>query len=93
MEEMRMTRKINIEKERMRREDEREYERMCKEDERMRKEDEKIRIEEERLCLKRMKEEERVMIVDTNGLSARQQAYYEQRQMEILESRKIDFNT
>jgi hypothetical protein len=86
MEEMRMTGKINIEKERMRREDEREYERM-------RREDEKIRIEEERLCLKKMKEEERVMMVDTSGLSLRQQAYYEQRQMEILESQKIDFNT
>jgi hypothetical protein len=93
MEEMRMMEKINIEKERMRREDEREYERMRREDERMRREDEKIRIKEERLCLKRMKEEERVMMVDTSGLSARQQAYYEQRQMEILESRKIDFNT
>jgi hypothetical protein len=93
MEEMRMTEKINIEKERMRREDEREYERMRREDERMRREDEKIRIEEERLCLKKMKEEERVMMVDTSGLSARQQAYYEQRQMEILESRKIDFHT
>ena len=93
MEEMRMMKKINIEKERMRREDEREYERMCKEDERMRKEDEKIRIEEERLCLKRMKEKERVMMVNTSGLSARQQAYYEQRQMEILESWKKDLNT
>jgi hypothetical protein len=61
--------KINIENERMRREDEREYERM-------RREDKKIRIKEESLCLKRMKEDERVMMVDT--LSARQQAYYEQ---------------
>ena len=86
MEEMRMMKKINIEKERMCREDEREYERM-------RREDEKIHIEEERLCLKRMKEKERVMMVNTSGLSARQQAYYEQRQMEILESWKKDLNT
>ena len=39
---------------------------------------EKINIEMERLHLKRMKEDERVMMVDTSGLSETKQAYYDQ---------------
>ena len=79
--ELTMTEKINIKKERLRFE-------QAKEDEKMRREDAKMRRENERLWLKRIKQEERIMMIDMSVLSERQKQYYDQLQMEILESQK-----
>ncbi|KAI8548259.1 hypothetical protein RHMOL_Rhmol07G0259800 [Rhododendron molle] len=52
-------------------------------------EEEKIRIKKERLEMDKFKEDERVMIMDLNGLSEEQQEFYTYRKMEILEKRRV----
>ena len=43
---------------------------------------------QEKLRMEQLKEEERIIMMDTSSLSQIQQEYYHQRQMEILESRR-----
>ncbi|KAF7150094.1 hypothetical protein RHSIM_Rhsim02G0188200 [Rhododendron simsii] len=52
-------------------------------------EEEKIRIKKERLEMDKFKEDERVMMMDLNGLSEEQQEFYTYRKMEILEKRRV----
>ncbi|XP_058185882.1 glutathione S-transferase T2-like [Rhododendron vialii] len=52
-------------------------------------EEEKIRIKKERLEMDKFKEDERVMMMDLNGLSEEQQEFYMYRKMEILEKRRL----
>ncbi|KAG5564721.1 hypothetical protein RHGRI_000800 [Rhododendron griersonianum] len=51
-------------------------------------EEEKIRIKKEKLEMDKFKEDERVMMMDLNGLSEEQQEFYTYRKMEILEKRR-----
>ncbi|KAF7112337.1 hypothetical protein RHSIM_RhsimUnG0239500 [Rhododendron simsii] len=51
--------------------------------------EEKIRIKKERLEMDKFKEDERVMMMDPNGLSEEQQEFYTYRKMEILEKRRV----
>ncbi|KAF7123123.1 hypothetical protein RHSIM_Rhsim12G0116000 [Rhododendron simsii] len=52
-------------------------------------EEEKIRIKKERLEMDKFKEDERVMMMDLNGLLEEQQEFYTYRKMEILEKRRL----
>ncbi|KAG5556955.1 hypothetical protein RHGRI_007261 [Rhododendron griersonianum] len=52
-------------------------------------EEEKIRIKKEKLEMDKFKEDERVMMMDLNGLSEEQQEFYTYRKMEILEKRRV----
>ncbi|KAF5957206.1 hypothetical protein HYC85_004431 [Camellia sinensis] len=49
---------------------------------------ERFRIKQEKIRAEQLKEEERIIMMDTNGLSPMQQQYYLHRQMEILESQR-----
>ena len=51
-------------------------------------EQERLHIMQEKLRMEQLKEEERIIMMDTSSLSQIQQEYYHQRQMEILESRR-----
>ncbi|GMP25665.1 hypothetical protein CsSME_00002423 [Camellia sinensis var. sinensis] len=51
-------------------------------------EQKRLCIEQEKLQMERLKEEERIIMMDTSGLSPMQKEYYHYRQMEILESRR-----
>lgn len=51
-------------------------------------EQEKLRIKKERLAMEQFKEEERIIMMDLNGLSEDQQAFYKYRKTEILEKRR-----
>ena len=62
-----------------------EHEKMRWEDEKLRREDERMHREEKMHQLKRNKEE-RIMMMDISGLLERQRQYYDQLQMDILES-------
>ncbi|CAL5330963.1 unnamed protein product [Camellia sinensis] len=46
---------------------------------------ERFRIKQEKIRAEQLKEDERIIMMDTNGLSPMQQEYYLHRQMEILE--------
>jgi hypothetical protein len=48
---------------------------------------EEMRIKQEKLRLEQVKEEERIMMTDTRGMSQMQQKYYQQRKKEILQGR------
>lgn len=48
---------------------------------------ERFRIKQEKIRAEQLKEE-RIIMMDTNGLSPMQQEYYLHRQMEILESQR-----
>ncbi|KAI8566552.1 hypothetical protein RHMOL_Rhmol02G0049500 [Rhododendron molle] len=52
-------------------------------------EEEKIRIKKERLEMDKFKEDERVMMMDLNGLSEEQKEFYRYRKMEILDKRRV----
>ncbi|KAH7858476.1 hypothetical protein Vadar_024251 [Vaccinium darrowii] len=65
-----------------------EQERQQFDKERLRQEQEKITIKQDRFHLEQLKEEERIMLVDTSGLPRMQQEYYQSRQMEILQKRE-----
>ncbi|KAF7150250.1 hypothetical protein RHSIM_Rhsim02G0188400 [Rhododendron simsii] len=52
-------------------------------------EEEKICIKKGRLEMDKFKEDERVMMMDLNGLSEEQQEFYMYRKMEILEKRRV----
>ncbi|XP_075633077.1 uncharacterized protein LOC142605542 isoform X3 [Castanea sativa] len=68
-------------------EQEQEQKRICIEKEQV-QEQERLHITQEKLRMEQLKEEERIIMMDTSSLSQIQQEYYHQRQMEILESRR-----
>lgn len=49
---------------------------------------EKLRIKKEKLAMEQFKEEERIIMMDLNGLSEDQQAFYKYQKTEILEKRR-----
>ncbi|CAL5393767.1 unnamed protein product [Camellia sinensis] len=49
---------------------------------------ERFRIKQEKIRAEQLKEDERIIMMDTNGLTPMQQQYYLHRQMEILESQR-----
>lgn len=51
-------------------------------------EQEKIRIEQEMLAMEKLKEEERVIMMDLSGLSEEQQEFYTYWKREILEKKR-----
>lgn len=48
---------------------------------------EEMHIKQEKLRLEQVKEEERIMMTDTRGMSQMQQKYYQRRKKEILQGR------
>ncbi|KAG5555460.1 hypothetical protein RHGRI_006195 [Rhododendron griersonianum] len=65
-----------------------EQERLQLEKEKLRQGEEKISIKQKMLRVEEMKEEERIMLVDTSVLPHVQQEYYQSRQREILQQRE-----
>ncbi|KAF7143236.1 hypothetical protein RHSIM_Rhsim05G0092900 [Rhododendron simsii] len=65
-----------------------EQERLQLEKEKLRQGEEKISIKQKMLHVEEMKEEERIMLVDTSVLPHVQQEYYQSRQREILQHRE-----
>ncbi|KAF7145479.1 hypothetical protein RHSIM_Rhsim04G0125600 [Rhododendron simsii] len=65
-----------------------EQERHQLEKEKLRQGEEKISIKKKMLRVEEMKEEERIMLVDTSALPHVQQEYYQSRQREILQQRE-----
>ena len=49
---------------------------------------EQFRIKQEKIRAEQLKEDERIFMMDTNGLSPTQQLYYLHRLMDILESQR-----
>lgn len=77
------------EQEQDRRKQEQEQKRIrIKKEQEQEQEQERLRIMQEKLRMEQLKEEERIIMMDTSSLSQMQQEYYHQRQIEILESRR-----
>lgn len=75
------------------RDQEKEMLRLMQEDVRIKQEKvhikrEEVRIKREMLRLEQAREEERIMMLDTSGMSEMQKEYFDQRKMEILEKSK-----
>ncbi|CAL5326352.1 unnamed protein product [Camellia sinensis] len=62
--------------------------RLLQEEQRLLHEKERLAIKNEMFKAEQLKEEERIMLMNTSGLSPMQQQYYHRRHLEILEKGK-----